>query len=171
MSTLALFPHEFVPLELSTDAQCTPKDLADDLGQFDLDPCSNPLSHIRAATKYMLERGEDGLCARWAPLWSVFCNGPYSDPMPWNERLRAHRGPWCALWKLDTTTEWFRVITTCGSTWAPFKKRLKFERNGNVGTAEFPSFLVWRDWTPSDAVLSRLWLPRNENNPAQSGGG
>lgn len=154
MTTLALFPS--VAADGSTDAQCTPRDLAIDLGAFDLDPCSNPRSHIQAATQYMLERGQDGLALPW--VGSVFCNGPYSDPLPWCERLRAHRDSWCSLWKLDTTTRWFAELMKAGARWAPFRSRLRYERPGNCGSADFTSVLVWRDWTPSDAVLARLWI-------------
>jgi hypothetical protein len=144
--------------DVSTDCQCTPRDLARELGWFDLDPCSSPRSHIQARKTYQLERGEDGLALPW--IGSVFCNGPYSDPMPWCERLRDHDGPWCSLWKLDTTTKWFRVLMQSGAHWAPFRSRLKFERPGNVGCANFSSVLVWRDWQPSEAVMLRLWGAR-----------
>jgi hypothetical protein len=147
------------PLD-STDAQCTPRELALALGRFDLDPCSNPRSHIIATRTYQLERGENGLTLPWAGL--TWVNGPYSDPLPWCQRLRAHSEPWVSLWKLDTTTAWFAVLVSSGANWAPFRKRLKFERAGNCGSANFASVLVWRDWTPSDAVLAMLWAPRRE---------
>lgn len=161
MSTLAMFPN--VAPDGSTDAQCTPRDLACALGRFDLDVCSNPRSHIRAARSFMLENGEDGLALPWArpdgSLASVWCNGPYSDPLPWCERLRAHRAPWASLWKLDTTTEWFRCLMASGASWAPFRQRLAYERPGNCGTANFSSVLVWRDWEPPPEVRNRLWMP------------
>jgi hypothetical protein len=161
MSTLALFPRTID--DGSTDAQCTPRDLALDLGRFDLDVCSNPRSHILADRMFCLEFGQDGLASPWTrpdgALASVWCNGPYSDPLPWCERLRAHNAPWCSLWKLDTTTEWFRVLMASGAQWAPFRSRLTFERPGNCGTANFSSVLVWRDWEPPQAVRNRLWMP------------
>lgn len=141
----------------STDAQCTPRDLAHDLGRFSLDPCASPRSHVQADTRYMLERGQDGLSLPWFGL--VWCNGPYSDPLPWCRRLAAHDGPWVALWKLDPTTRWFGVLADSGAHWGAFRKRLRFERPGNCGSANFPSVLVWRDWTPPEAVMVRLWRP------------
>lgn len=150
MSTLALFPD-------STDAQCTPRDLAIALGRFSLDPCSSPRSHVQADTQYMLEAGQDGLSLPW--FGSVYCNGPYSDPLPWCLRLAAHDGPWCSLWKLDPTTRWFTALANAGASWGAFRKRLRFERPGNVGCANFPSVLVWRDWMPSNEVLALLWRP------------
>lgn len=163
MSQLALIPR--TPGEVdSTDAQCTPRELALALGRFDLDVCSNPRSHIVADRAFMLENGDDGLAEPWtradgspATLW---CNGPYSYPDPWCKRLRAHEGSWCALWKLETTTEWFRQLMASGASWAPFRMRLRFEKPGNVGGADFCSMLVWKDWTPSADVMSRLWLPQ-----------
>lgn len=159
MSQLALIPRS--PGEVdSTDAQCTPRDLALALGSFDLDPCTNPRSHIQARRTCMLEHGQDGLAEVWSG--SVFCNGPFSDPLPWCERLRAHRDPWCSLWKLDPTTAWWTQLMLAGASWAPFRKRLRFEKPGNVGGAEFPCALVWRDWEPPLAALSWLWEPRRE---------
>src|SRR5574338_920706 len=43
------------------DSWCTPKWLAELLGRFDLDPCSNPRSHISAAVHLTLEGGDNGL--------------------------------------------------------------------------------------------------------------
>ncbi len=164
MTTLAMFPTA-IAVDTS-DAQCTPRDLALELGHFDVDVCSNPRSHIQSTLSYMLEKGEDGLAELWQGAdgepWSVWCNGPYSYPDPWCERLRAHRGPWASLWKLETTTEWFRQLMRSGAKWAPFKSRIRFEKAGNVGSADFCSMMVWKDWRPSKAVRARLWMARRE---------
>lgn len=147
----------------SPDAQCTPRHLALALGRFDLDPCSNPLSHILADRTCMLEHGQDGLTDLWTvdgttatPPASVWSNGPYSKPMPWIERLVAHQAPWASLWKLDVTTAWFRLAVSRGAQWAPFARRLAFERAGNCGVANFCSVLIWRDWAVPDAVADML---------------
>ena len=162
MSTLALFASEQSNQVDSTDAQNTPRDLALDLGRFELDVASNPRSHIQADRSLCLEYGDDGLTHDWrAPSGSpasVWCNGPYSDPLPWCRRLREHRGAWCCLWKLDTTTTWFAVLMDCCDAWGAFRKRLRFERDGNCGVANFSSVLVWGGgWELPDAVRLRLW--------------
>lgn len=168
MSTLALFSREQSANVDSSDAQCTPRDLALDLGIFGIDVCTNPRSHIQSIRTFSLENGQDGLAEEWTlipggPLASVWCNGEYSNPLPWCERLRAHDAPWCSLWKLETTTEWHRQLMApgprgYGGQWAPFRMRLKFERPGNCGGADFCSMLVWRDFEVPDAVRARLWM-------------
>lgn len=165
MTTLALFPRELGEVD-STDAQCTPRSLALALGRFDLDVCSNPRSHVLADRSFMLERGEDGLAAEWTLADGqpalVFCNKPYSHPDPWCERLRAHQGGWVALPKFDSTTGWWRDLMASGASWAPFRRRLEFERPGNCGVANFVSALVWKGWKPPKRVLEMLWKPRKE---------
>ena len=165
MSTLSLFQSPTRELVDSTDLQNTPRDLALDLGWFDVDVCTNPAAHILARRKVMLELGQDGRTDDWThdgAAGLVWCNGEYSNPLPWCERLRAHRGPWASLWKLDTTTTWWRELMASGATWAPFRERIGFERAGQTAKANFVSVLVWKDWQPSAAVLSRLWKPRSE---------
>lgn len=140
---------------MSTDEWCTPAWLAALLGEFDLDPCSNDRSHVRAGVRLSLEQGHDGLTAPW--FGSVFVNGPYSDPLPWCRRLRDHRGPWCALWKLDPTTRWWATLMEANPTVAPFRKRLKFEGEQSM-TANFPSVLVYSAWRPCTELAQHLWL-------------
>lgn len=156
MSTLALFVDERPALIEGTDAQNTPADLCADLGEFDLDVASNPRSLIRAARHYCLENGDDGLALPWAGR--VWCNGPYSDPLPWCERLARHDGPWAALWKADPTTRWWAVLMGAADGYALFRQRLAFSAAGNTGAANFPSVLFWGGgWRVPDAVVRRCW--------------
>jgi hypothetical protein len=82
-------------------------------------------------------------------------------------RLRVHDGPWCALVKLDTTTKWWReLMLGCGG-WAPFRRRVAFERPDKPPlTANFASALVWRRWTPGTELASWIWLESPERNGA-----
>ena len=153
---------------IDSDSWCTGKDLAKLLGHFDVDPCSNARSHIQAYTHYSLEQGDDGLTRGWG--YSAFVNGPYSNPLPWCRRLAKHAGPWCALWKLDPTTKWFATLLNAGATWRPFRDRLKFERPDKPPiTANFPSVLVFRDWTPSPQLAELLWIPPTRTRKTQTG--
>jgi DNA N-6-adenine-methyltransferase Dam len=97
-----------------TDAYGTPAWLTARLPLVHLDPCSNPRSTVRAVAAYMLERGQDGLALPWAP--SIFINWPYSDPMPWVEKLLAEvaagRTQYAIILpKHDHSTEWWARLT------------------------------------------------------------
>lgn len=148
--------------DFGSDDWCTPKWLADALGDFDLDPCANDRSHIRSV-EACSSTGEDdydardGLTYPWRRV-SVFVNCPYSNVMPWAVKLTAHGGPWCALVKLDPTTRWWATLMVETPTVAPFRKRLKFE-GANATTANFPSVLVYSAWRPPVALRPHLWLP------------
>lgn len=158
MSTLPMFPTTSDEVIDSSDQQNTPRDLCLDLGWFDLDPCSNPASSVLARATYSLEQGLDGLAEPW--VGSVWCNGEYSNPLPWCERLAAHNGPWCSLWKLDPTTTWWAVLMGAADGYGMFKRRLKFSKasGSNAGVANFGSVLVWGGgWSPPAAVLARMW--------------
>lgn len=147
---------------MSTDEWCTPKWLADALGYWRLDPCSNDASHISSYARCSLNgehrdvAAKDGLAHDWSGQ-SVFCNPPYSDPLPWCRKLAAHDAPWCALLKLDPSTRWWAALMEASPTIAPFRKRLRFE--GSVAmTANFPSVLVYSAWRPPAALVPHLWL-------------
>lgn len=147
---------EAVDEDPTSDAWTTPLWVAELVGRWDLDPASNPRSHIRARRSYQLERGEDGLRLPWRG--SIYCNPPYSEPLPWCERLARHEAPWCALVKLDTSTRWWAVLLLSGASWAPFRRRLRFGLPGRRDAAPpFCSALIWRAWSPSAELLGHLW--------------
>lgn len=142
---------------MSTDEWCTPKWLADILGPFDLDPCSNQGSHIQAGRCFN-SLDHDGLMEPWPQWASIFCNPPYSNVSPWAARLAAHPGKWTALVKLDPTTRWWATLMGSKPNIAPFRRRLRFEGT-NTMTANFASVLVYKRWTPPEALREHLWLP------------
>lgn len=150
---------EIVTVEdVDSDSWCTSREDARLLGHWSTDPCSNPRSWIQCDEAFSLENGDDGLTKPWG--WSVFWNGPYSYPLPWCVRLAKHIGPWAALVKLDPTTVWWSTLIDSGATYAPYRKRRKFERPDKPPlTATFPSALVYRDWSPSAALAALLWKP------------
>jgi DNA N-6-adenine-methyltransferase Dam len=147
---------------ISSDDWCTPKWLAETLGLFALDPCSNKRSHVSAAVRCMLNHDtpeqRNGLVFDWAD-WSVFVNPPYSNVGPWAAKLAAHEGPWCALVKLDPSTKWWATLMTANPAIAPFRKRIRFEGDKAM-TANFPSALVFSAWRPSRELEQHLWISR-----------
>ncbi len=97
-----------------TDSMCTPKWLADKLPIVDIDPASNPRSHIRARWSYSLEKKLDGRKLPWRG--AAFLNHPYSNPMPWMLKLNYELSigrctSAIVLAKLDCSTEWWQVLT------------------------------------------------------------
>jgi hypothetical protein len=98
------------------DSWLTPKDQIDLLGPFDLDPCcpteGMPWRTARAMVLWSGAPGEvpqveahygkenwqeaydmrgDGLALDWSPYGRVWCNFPYSDPLPWVEKMAEHK--------------------------------------------------------------------------------
>ena len=148
--------------ESGSDGWCTPAWLAEKLGMFDLDPCSNQRSHIHAyvtAGRDGWHQFSDGLALDWR-RGTVFCNPPYSNVMPWAQKLATHRGDWCALVKFDPTTRWWAKLMEASPWVAPFRKRIKFENGrGDEHSATFPSALVYVGWQPSADLLEHLWSP------------
>ena len=132
-----------------TDGTSTPLWLAEKLGCFDFDPCSNARSHITATRRYAQDgshtHGTDGLAptADWSGRG--FLNNPWSKPIAW--MLRAQRAltiggcvDLVVLCKCDPGTEWFHAINAAPadpSIQGPpelwhFHKRVQFEEHPNV---------------------------------------
>lgn len=146
---------------MSGDGWRTPAPLAKMLGRFDLDPCSNKRSRIRARITCALDGSgdhRDGLALKWRRGWSVFANWPFSRPLPWARKIAAHEGPWVVLCKYDPSTRWFAALMEASPTVAPFRKRIRFEGDA-TGSAKFPCALVYSAWRPSRELAAHLWLP------------
>lgn len=150
----------------SSDEWCTPAWLATLVGRFDLDPCSNPMSHVNSYATCMRGHGvdhrlnsiaDDGLSLDWSSFRSVWLNPPYSNVGPWAVKLSEYFGPWCALLKLDPTTRWWATLMRTNPTIAPFRKRIKFEGAQSM-SANFPSVLLFSGWRPSAELASHLWI-------------
>ena len=76
--------------QITTDDHYTPKWVFDLLDiEFDIDVASPPggIPYIKAKKYYTKE--DDGLTAPWHGL--VWCNPPYSDILPWVNRLNEHK--------------------------------------------------------------------------------
>jgi hypothetical protein len=115
----------------ASDSYCTPRWLTGLLPTVDLDPCSNPRSTVKARRTYSLEKRLDGLQMPWTG--SVFLNFPYSNPLPWAQKLTVEREAGrcveaIVLCKLDPSTEWWRVLLGGGApdVWM-FERRIQFD--------------------------------------------
>ena len=121
-------PEPESEVEIDRDTWCTPPWIAEAIGDFDLDPCSNERSVIKAAREFRLEeRAEDGLffASKVDAEARVFINPPYSDVPPWIEAYAHTR--FCFLLKLDTSTRWFdRLFGLSELILLPRLKRVQF---------------------------------------------
>jgi hypothetical protein len=98
---------------------CTPKDIADRVGSFDLDPFSNPRSHVVAKHCCMLEDGGDGFGDGTVGMFRVGDGFPQRVTADWRVWLQPpyelvaqaldHYGhtQFCALLRFDPRTRWF----------------------------------------------------------------
>jgi hypothetical protein len=157
-------------------AWCTSKDWAAAVGPWDLDPFSNPRSHIASVTRCMLEDGGDGLGADEQPgswisggvnpshgvadeLARVWIQPPYELVAA----AIAHYGHtrFCALlrWSPDVKAWfpelWKRTAVVCH----PFGERMEFEAPPGVdksGDMPFPHALFYaHESDVTDAVRAR----------------
>lgn len=108
------------------DSWCTPHWITEALPEVDLDPCSNERSTVRSRARYMLP-AQDGLRLPWSG--SVYVNGPYSDLLPWADCLVSSAGVTAAafLVNVDTSTSWWRVLTSRLVHGLFFYKRILFD--------------------------------------------
>lgn len=117
------------------DTWCTPRRVAEAVGAWDLDPCSNPRSVVVATRRLSLDAGEgvevcDGLAAApsIAPEMRTFLNPPYSrgSIARWFAAYRHTR--WCFLVPFDTSrTWWTEIYRACAVLASPKGWRINFE--------------------------------------------
>ncbi len=137
-------------VEIDRDTWCTPKWIADALGAWDLDPCSNERSHIQSARSFRFdERGEDGLALASSidATARVFVNPPYSAVAPWIAAYGHTR--FCFLLKFDPSTKWFTALMALTElVLIPQGTRIQFEAPPGVppeksGSNQFPHALFF----------------------------
>lgn len=137
------------------DSWCTPAWITNAIGKWDLDPCSNDRSNVRALTRFSLVDGDDGLAlaATVEPERRVFINPPYSlgQVIRW-VRAYAHTR-FCFLLRFDPSTAWHCELYQHTSLVAiPHGRRVNFEPPPGVraSSSVFPHALYFRD--ASDAT-------------------
>lgn len=158
---------------------CTPKPVALALGPFDLDPFSNPRSHIVSGYSCQLERGDDGFGSDRSDTPGMFFvnnrhhlatadTRVFIQP-PYSIVLRALRHylhtRWCALLRFDPRPEWFDVVYDASSLVCVLRG-IEFEPPPGVpkgGGNSFPHALFYRraeDVTPEVLAMSIAWKKR-----------
>lgn len=134
--------------EPDRDTWCTPKWLADAVGEFDLDPCSNSRSHIRARSTCKLSEGRDGLARCPTQDTRTWINPPYSagQVIRWVRAYQHTR--FTFLVRLDPSTEWFAELYRASEVLlVPRGKRIDFEPPPGVKASSnpFPHVLAYAD--------------------------
>lgn len=148
---------------------CTPRKYAMAVGPWDLDPFSNPRSHIVAIMSCQLERDDDGIADPSRPgsfrtngglivateTTRVWLQPPYTRGFV--ERVIAHYGHtrFCALLRFAPDTEWFAKLWPLVRVIALPRERLPFETpdgveiegadEGEDRGAPFPHVFYYRD--------------------------
>lgn len=156
--------------EAARGTWCTPRWLADIIGPVDLDPCSNPRSHIRAGHRLCLEEGANGLLeevsgrfrtpsggvVRANANWRTFINPPYGhgQVIRWVRHYRHTRFVYLLRW--DPSTAWFpEILRASTHVWFP-SRRINFEPPPGVRSSSnaYPHALYLR--APPPDLVSRL---------------
>lgn len=137
------------------DEYCTPAWLTALVGPVDIDPCSNPRSHVQAEFTVSAEDG-DGLTMTTHSSAVVFVNPPYSrgQVIRWVSHFLHTRFIFLLRW--DPSTEWFRVLfPRCSHVWFPYR-RIQFDPPPGVTASSnpYPHALYLHD--PSPELLRRL---------------
>jgi len=127
----------------TTDVWLTPQEIIDALGPFDLDPCCpNNLPWKTANIFYSLENGEDGLALPWHGR--VWLNPPYSNWVPFLEKLKLHKSGLALIFARTETKGFFNQIWDDAHSVFFFRGRIKF-----VSGTDFKSGLA----APCPSVL------------------
>jgi hypothetical protein len=115
---------------------CTPKWIADAIGHWGLDPCSNERSHVQSTRVCRLDRGQDGL---------ALADGVAADVMPWV--LAYGHTRFCFLVKFDPSTKWCaELLAHTELVLFPKRTRIEFEPPPGVpgdGGNQFPHGLFF----------------------------
>lgn len=152
---------------IDRDSWVTPAWIAQAVGSWDLDPCTNERSHIRAKQSFILEEGNDGLAlAKFVNRRTrVWCNPPYSrgQVIRW---VRAYRHTsFCFLLRLDFSTDWMvELVPYVGLLLVPRDRRMNFEPPPGVASSSnpYPHGLLYRraeDATPEIRKICYPWRP------------
>lgn len=126
-----------------TDEWITPREIIDQLGPFDLDPCSPGERRPWDTAERHLSIEDDGLTARWTGR--VWLNPPYSTAGPWLQRLAEHGCGTALIFARTETATWHEHVWPHATALLFLRGRLTFHhvdgrRSGfNAGA---PSVLV-----------------------------
>lgn len=134
---------------------CTPPEIVDALGPFDLDPCASKPQPFRTAKRMWTE---GGLLSSWRGR--VWLNPPYgNEARLWLRRMADHGNGIALVFARTDTAMFHRSVWPFASAIFFLRGRLNFYTPGGVRAknAGAPSVLISYDrWAPDRANALRL---------------
>ena len=107
------------------DEWLTPKYITDQLGPFDLDPCSPGDRRPWDTAKYHLDETDNGLMAPW--FGRVWCNPPYGrETFKWLKKLADHGDGIALIFARTETNGFYDQVWQRADAVFFIKGRLKF---------------------------------------------
>jgi hypothetical protein len=139
----------------SSDTWLTPPDLLHLLGEFDTDPCC-PNSRMPWRTaKRMVKEKEDGLSVNWRGR--VWLNPPYSNALPWIERMIEHNNGIALVYAKSTDARWGQLALKCASlAYFMAGRLLFFYPDGSESTGKWCSNMLLSFGKNNDKYLWAL---------------
>ena len=125
-----------------TEVWLTPPEMVAALGQFDLDPCSEPNMPWKIANRFYTEK-DDGLSLEWSGR--VFMNPPYGPKLePFLKKLADHGDGIALVFARTETKAFFNQVWPRADAIMFLKGRVRFYRpDGTQGQSSgSPSCLV-----------------------------
>lgn len=174
-ASLTLPEPESEAPEPDRGAWCTPAPIAKAVGPWDLDPFSNPRSHIIASVTCELERNDNGLVPSAPGMYYRHGHGTARADENTRTWLQPDYGyvlaaiehykhtQFCALLRLDPSTGWFEVLHGCSELiLIPKGDRIQFEPPPGVEASSnpYPHGLFYRrasDATEEIRALCYEW--------------
>lgn len=168
-----LFGFDAVLPQPDRNAWTTPPEWTSILGEYDLDPCSNPLSTVRAKRTFSLEAGQDGIAlARYVGRKEkVFINPPYGPGLviQWVRAYKHTR--FTFLVRSDTSTGWFAELEPyIELVCAPRDERIQFvappgAEKSSPDSNHYLYFSKAEDASPEVRARCYCWRPDRELDP------
>ena len=117
--------HNFNTVTAGHDEWLTPKYITDQLGPFDLDPCSPGSRRPWDTAKYHLDETDNGLLAPW--FGRVWCNPPYGrETFKWLKKLADHGDGIALIFARTETNGFYDQVWQRADAVFFIKGRLKF---------------------------------------------
>jgi len=147
----------------TNDTWLTPPRLLEILGPFDLDPCCPPNMPWATAAMTYVHGVNDGLTDRWHGI--VWCNPPFSKPLPWIERMVGHGCGIMLLPAKSPETRWGqRVLSTAGLVLLQRGRMLFHYIDGTKSTGKWSPYMLAAYGEECESRLRRI-----QNDPEFGG--